>query len=119
MKGNIVYGLNALGVKLSRKCDRPVHLEVGLAKGNVAANFCRQRSQLGSTCCLVATRTWNRNATSGERRQTFDARTLEPSFPEILGASLYGMCGKPGGLDWLGSPLNSISWIGRRSTAQP
>jgi len=79
MKGSIVYGLNGLRVKLGRKWDRPVHLEVGLPRGNLAAKFCRQWNQLGSTCCLVATRTRNRNATSanaGKRSMPRNARSV-------------------------------------------
>jgi hypothetical protein len=64
MKGSIVYGLNGLRVKLGRKEDPPVHPEMRLAKGNLAAKFCRRWSQLGGICCLVATRTRNRNGTS-------------------------------------------------------
>src|SRR5215468_3013656 len=71
--------LTALRFNPGRKEDRPVHLELGLAKGSLAAKFCRRWSQLGSTCCLVATRTRNRNAPSvniGKRLTLRSARSV-------------------------------------------
>jgi len=84
MKGSIVYGLNGLRVKLGRKWDRPVHLEVGLPRGNLAAKFCRQWNQLGSTCCLVATSMRNRDSISTNAGKRSTLRKVRSVFGRDL-----------------------------------